>query len=79
MGGAVCANISPIIFAVDSYSGRCALAGAVIFGAGGALLGFIVGAMITGTRWEEVPLDRLRLQVAPQRDGRFGLGLSVRF
>ncbi len=30
-------------------------------------------------RWQEVPLDRLRVSVAPQRDGRFGLGLSVRF
>jgi hypothetical protein len=57
----------------------CALVGAVFFGAGGALVGAIIGAMTTGTRWEEVPLDRLRLQVAPQRDGRFGLWLSVRF
>ncbi len=60
-------------------AGACAIAGAVVFGAGGALVGAIIGAMITGTRWEEVPLERLRLQVAPQRDGRFGLGASVRF
>ncbi len=66
----------------DSYvdvSSACALAGAVIFGAGGALVGAMVGAMITGARWEEVPLDQLRVSVGPQRDGRFGLGLSVRF
>ncbi len=61
------------------FTSACAVAGAVIFGAGGALVGAIVGSMITGTRWEDVPLDRLRLQVAPQRDGRFALGLSVRF
>ncbi len=45
----------------------------------GTLLGLVAGALTKTDRWREVPLDRLRLQVAPQRDGRFGLGLSVRF
>ena len=73
--GAACA--SSTFFRDDS--GGCAVMGFAVFGASGALLGAIIGAMTTSTRWEEVPLDRLRLQVAPQRDGRFGLGLSVRF
>ncbi len=60
-------------------SAGCAALGFGVFGAGGALLGAIIGAMITGTRWEEVPLDRFRVSLGPQRDGRFGLGLSVRF
>jgi len=30
-------------------------------------------------RWEEVPLDQLRVSFVPQLDGRFGFGLSVRF
>ena len=60
-------------------AGACAAIGFGVFGASGALLGAIVGAMITGTRWEEVPLDRLRVSVGPQRDGRFGFGASVRF
>jgi hypothetical protein len=51
--------------------------------AGGALFGLLVGAIAgaasSGDRWEEVPLDRLRLQVAQQHDGRFKLGLSVAF
>ena len=46
---------------------------------GGGLIGLGVGALIKTERWEEVPLDRLRVSFAPQRDGRFGLGLSVRF
>ena len=49
---------------------------AVIVGAG---IGALIGSGIHGDRWEEVPLDRLRVSFAPQRDGRFGLGLSVRF
>ncbi len=73
--GAACASDQLL----KDSAGGCAILGAVIFGSGGALVGAIIGAMITGTRWEEVPLDRLRLQVAPQRDGRFGFGASVRF
>ncbi len=45
----------------------------------GLLIGSIVGALITTERWEEIPLDRLRVSFAPQRDGRFALGLLVRF
>ena len=45
----------------------------------GAGIGALIGSAFTGDRWEEVPLDQLRVSVVPQRDGRFGLGLSVRF
>ncbi len=55
--------------------GLSTVGGAVV----GTLLGLVAGALTKTDRWREVPLDRLRLQVAPQRDGRFGLGLSVRF
>ncbi len=41
--------------------------------------GLAVGAVIMTDRWQEVPLDRLRVNLGPQRDGRFGLGLLVRF
>ncbi len=57
--------------------------GAVLYGLAGAAvgagLGVIVGALIKTKRWEDVPLDQLRVSFVPQRDGRFGLGLSVRF
>ena len=49
------------------------------FGAGGALVGVGIGALHRADKWQQVPLDRLRVSVVPQRDGRFGLGLSVRF
>ncbi len=51
----------------------------LVGGTGGALFGALIGSAIKTDRWQEVPPDRFRLQVAPQRDGRFGLGASVRF
>ena len=45
----------------------------------GMLLGGVVGALIKTDRWEEVPLDRLRVSFGPQRDGRLGFGASARF
>ena len=53
--------------------------GAVAVGLAGALVGGTIGALIKTDRWEEVPLDQLRVSFAPQRDGRFAFGLSVRF
>ncbi len=51
----------------------------VITFAGGALLGAVTGAFIKSDKWEEVPLDQLRVSFVPQRDGRFAFGLSVAF
>jgi len=42
------------------------------------VVGAITGAFIKTDRWEEVPLDRLQVSFAPQRDG-FAVGLSVAF
>ncbi len=51
--------------------------GAATLGTVGLVVGIVTGS--PRDRWEEVPLDRLRVSFPPQRDGRFGLGLSVRF
>ena len=51
-----------------------ALAGAAVVGA----LGAGVGATMKTDRWEEVPLDQLRVSVVPRRDG-VALGISVAF
>ena len=53
--------------------------GAVVFGGAGAIIGYIVGHFIGGDRWEEVPLDRRRVSLVPQRDGRLVLAVSVAF
>ena len=51
---------------------------AIPFAATGALLGALIGAFSTTDRWEEVPLDRLRLSFAPKRDG-FAVGMRIAF
>ena len=54
--------------------------GLVGIGAGvGALVGALIGTTRKTDRWVPVQLDQLRVSFVPQRDGRFGLGLSVRF
>ena len=63
----------------EEDKGDVVVASAAIFGAGGALLGALFGAAFQTDRWEEVPLDQLRVSFVPQRDGRFALGLSVEF
>ncbi len=59
--------------------GQCAFGGGLLFGATGALLGVLVGAGTKTERWVSVPRDRVRVSLGPQRDGRLGLGASVRF
>jgi hypothetical protein len=45
----------------------------------GAGVGALIGTAIKTERWQEVPLDRVRVSFGPQRNGRFGFGLSVSF
>ncbi|NIM48163.1 MAG: hypothetical protein GTN78_20795 [Gemmatimonadales bacterium] len=71
-----------VIEGIDDYSPEYplpvaggALAGAAVMGG----LGAGIGAFIKTDRWEEIPLDRLRVSLVPRPDGRFGLSLSLRF
>ncbi len=56
-----------------------ALGGALAGGLVGCGVGALIGALIRTDRWQEVPLDRLRVSLGPQRDSRFGVGMSVKF
>lgn len=58
--------------------GQCRLYGALGLGAVGAVAGGVTGLLIKSDRWEEVPLDRLRVSVRPVRDG-VGLGANIAF
>jgi len=53
--------------------------GALIGAGMGGLVGGITGYFIKTDRWEQVPLERLRVSLIPQPDGRFALGFSIRF
>ncbi len=59
--------------------GFCTTAAAAGGAVVGLVLGLVVGAAMSTDDWDEVPLDQLRVSFVPQRDGRFGLGLSVTF
>ena len=59
--------------------GAYALVGGVIGGFGGLVAGALIGSATNTDRWEEVPLDQLRVSFGPQPDGRMALGLLVRF
>ena len=59
-------------------TGAVALGTGIFGGIAGVLVGATVGAFIKTDRWEEVPLDRLRVSFAPQRNG-FSLGVSFAF
>jgi hypothetical protein len=67
-------------FEYTSESVCAAWFGGGLGAASGALLGALVGGLLWQTdRWQEIPLDKLRLQIASQPGGRFGFGASIRF
>ncbi len=66
---------SGFILTREECIGVSTVGGAVV----GTLLGLGVGAVTKTDRWEEVPLERLRVSLVPQRDGRIAVGFSVRF
>jgi len=86
IGGSIGAVLGLLASTGESYENpcegnapACAAGGAAAFGVTGALVGLGIGALTKSERWEEVPLDRLRVNIVPQRDGRLALGLSVVF
>ncbi len=63
----------------DFGSGFAAFVGGLVGGLGGGAVGALIGSSTKTDRWREVPLDRVRVSLGPQPDGRLGLGASVRF
>lgn len=53
--------------------------GAAVVGAGGALVGLVVGALIETDDWERVPLEGLTVAIVPPVGGRAALRLSLAF
>ena len=52
---------------------------AALGGVVGAVSGGLIGEFTRTDKWEEVPVRRLRVSLAPQGDGQLGVGLSVAF
>ncbi len=64
----------------DGFCGIATPAYSILGLMGGAAIGAVVGnALIKIDRWQEVPLDQFRVGIAPQRDGRLGIGFSVTY
>jgi len=60
-------------------AGVSAALGGFVLGTIGAGIGALAGASVKTDRWEEVPLDRVRVSLAPQRDGRLTVGVRLAF
>lgn len=59
-------------------TGDCALMGAALFGAVGAVTGTVVGLLVKAERWETVSLDGLHVSIVPDADS-FGIGVHIAF
>jgi hypothetical protein len=62
-----------LLFTKEECVGLAAGSGAIV----GAVLGVVVGMAVRTDRWKSVPLDRVRLIVAPS--GAFAVGGALRF
>jgi hypothetical protein len=58
-------------------TGDCAVMGAALFGAIGAVSGTVVGLLVKTERWETVPLDRVSPRVSWGPNGRLAFGLRL--
>jgi len=58
-------------------TGDCAVMGATLFGAVGAVSGTVVGLLTKSERWESVPVNRVRPTVGRGFNGRANFGIAV--
>jgi hypothetical protein len=77
LGVAVCLNECPSGDSDVTKGGFMLLYGASA-GAGGLVLGSIVGGLTHRTEWHRVPESSLRPIVTPSSDGRVRVGLRIR-
>lgn len=79
VGGSIAALAACHANPCDEYTGLAVFGLGAAGALGGMGLGAVVGALVPGERWEDVPLDRLRVGfTAPPRPS-VGLGLSLPF
>lgn len=73
------AQARPSIGSAGSHAISGAVVGPIAGAFIGGFLGGLVGKAVRQHRWEEVPLDRLRVSIAPRSDGSAVFGLTVSF
>ena len=78
------AALAPSVFDLESCDteGQEALYRLISIGAGavgGALIGTAIGVGIRGERWEEVPLEKVRMSISPLRNGGLSFSVSLAF
>ena len=57
--------------------GECIALAALVGGVPGAGLGAVAGLFIRSERWQDVPVDRLRVSIGPEPGGWFKLAISI--
>ena len=62
----------------EEGAARYIVGGALVTGAIGVGLGWLIGSAVRSNRWEEVPLDRVQVGVIPTRGG-LAVGVRVTF
>lgn len=72
----------PQIVSSNGKSGSSTMSGPVVGPVAGALIGSFLGGLVgKGFRrhmWEEIPLDRMRVDIVPRREG-FAVGMKLAF
>ena len=63
----------------SSFDSGDAMVGFFFGGAVGAGIGALIGAPFKSDRWEDVPVESVRLSLMPQLDGRLALGVEFKF
>jgi hypothetical protein len=76
-GGAVLVYAACQIAETQDECATDAVLGGLVGGAVLGGVGFAIGSAVKGARWEEVPIDQLRVGVVRQRNGRLGLAVSA--
>jgi hypothetical protein len=63
----------------DAMSSGACLGLTALGGLAGVGLGALIGGLVRSERWEELPLERLRVSLRPPSGGSLGLTLAVAF
>jgi hypothetical protein len=79
VGALAGSSCEQVMYDTGITQGECIAIGAAAFGAAGALLGAVTGALVRTERWAQVPLDRLKVSLAPANGRALTFSVAFRF